>query len=244
VTLLDEALAAHGGLARWRAAGRVHARARSGGFLLRTRVPGNRFADYRITVDLAAPASVIDPFPEPGVRGVFDRGAVRLESDDGEVLDSRGDPRPEFFGRAGLRRTLRWDPLDATYFAGYAMWNYLSFPLLLTRPGVEVVELPSWRSDGEDLRRLRVDFPEDVDTHSRRQTFYFDSGGLLRRHDYVAEVVGRWAKAAHMCADHVEADGLVFPSRRWVRPIGARNRPLPMPTMVWIELTDLRVETG
>jgi hypothetical protein len=109
---------------------------------------------------------------------------------------------------------------------------------------VDVTELSSWVSNGQELRRLRVNFPEDLDTHSRRQTFYVDSGGLLRRHDYVAEVVGRWAKAAHLCADHVEADGLVFPSRRWVRPIGPRNRPLPMPTMVWIELTDLRVETG
>jgi hypothetical protein len=241
VTLLDEVLAAHGGLARWRAARRVHAGGRSGGFLLRTRVPGNRLASYRIIVDLTKPWAFIDPFPEPGVRGVFDDGAVRLERDDGEVLDSRGDPRPEFFGRTGLRRNLRWGALDAAYFAGYAMWNYLSFPLLLTRPEVDVTELSSWVSNGQELRRLRVNFPEDLDTHSRRQTFYVDSGGLLRRHDYVAEVVGRWAKAAHLCADHVEADGLVFPSRRWVRPIGPRNRPLPMPTMVWIELTDLRV---
>jgi hypothetical protein len=244
MTLVEEVLQAHGGADRWEAVRRIHARARSGGFLLRSRVPGTRFADYGLTVDLGERRTVLDPFPEPGVRGVFEAGAARLERDDGEVLDSRGNPRPAFFGRAGLRRNLRWDALDATYFAGYAMWNYLSFPLLLTRPGVEVSQLPSWRSDGEDLRRLRVEFPEDVDTHSRSQTFYLDSGGLLRRHDYVAEVVGRWAKAAHMCADHVEADGLVFPSRRWVRPIGPRNRPLPMPTMVWIELTDLRVETG
>jgi hypothetical protein len=244
VTLLDEALAAHGGVARWEAAQRIHARARSGGFLLRTRAPGNRFADYRVTVDLAESRSFLDPFPEPGVRGVFDRGAVRLERAGGEVVASRSDPRRAFFGRSGLRRNFRWDALDATYFAGYAMWNYLSFPLLLTMPGMETRELAPWRSDGTQLRRLQADFPEGVDTHSRRQTFYFDAGGLLRRHDYVAEVVGGWARAAHMCADHVEADGLVFPSRRWVRPIGPGNRPLPIPTIVRINLTDLSVESG
>ena len=53
--LLEEVLEAHGGLERWRAARSITARVRSGGFLLRTRVPGNRFADYRITVEPAEP---------------------------------------------------------------------------------------------------------------------------------------------------------------------------------------------
>jgi hypothetical protein len=244
MTLVDEVLEAHGGAARWAAAQRVRARARSGGFLLRSRVPGSRFADYRLTVDLDERRTVLDPFPEPGVRGVFDRGAVRLEREDGEVMASRADPRPAFLGRAGLRRNLRWDPLDATYFAGYAMWNYLSFPSLLLHPGVEVREVSSWCAQGEELRRLEVHFPEGLDTHSPHQTFYIDARGLLRRHDYVASVVGRWARAAHMCADHVKADGLTFPTRRWVRPIGPRNRPLPFPTLVWIRITDLTVESG
>jgi hypothetical protein len=244
VTLLEEVLEVHGGAARWQAAQRVHARARSGGFLLRSRVPGTRFADYRLTVDLDARTTILDPFPEPGLRGVFERGETRVEREDGEVVASRTEPRKAFFGRAGVRRNLRWDALDATYFAGYAMWNYLSFPPLLLQPGVAVRELSPWRSDGEELRRLEADFPAGLDTHSPRQTFYIDAGGRLRRHDYVAEVVGRWARAAHLCADHENADGLLFPTRRWVRPIGPRNRPLPFPTMVWIHVTDLRVESG
>lgn len=244
MTLLEEVLEAHGGAGRWNAARRIHADVRSGGLLLRTRVPGTRLANYRVTVELAEPYAVMDPFPTPAMRGVFDRGEARLERGDGEVAASRGQPRTAFFGRSGLRRNLRWDALDATYFAGYAMWNYMSFPLLLTRPGVEAREISPWRSDGEELRRLEVEFPETLDTHSRRQTFYLDADGLVRRHDYVAEVVGGWARAAHLCADHVEAGGLVFPTRRRVRPIGPRNRPLPFPTLVWIQLADLHVETG
>lgn len=244
MTLLDEVLEAHGGDARWRAVRRVRARARSGGFLLRTRVPGTRFADYHLTVDLDQRRTVFDPFPEPGVRGVFNGGEVCLERGAGEVLATRSEPRKEFFGRSGLRRNIRWDPLDATYFAGYAMWNYLSFPLLLTREDVEVREIAPWNSDGEELRRLEATFPDGLDTHSPQQTFYFDARGVLVRHDYVADVVGRWARAAHLCADHVEAGGLLFPTRRWVRPIGPGNRPLRVPTMVWIQLTDLEVESG
>ena len=240
MTLLDEVFEAYGGTARWEAARRVRARGRSGGLLLRTRVPGSRFADYRLTVELGERRTVLDPFPEPGVRGVFERGSVRLERGDGDVLASREEPRRAFFGLEGVRRSIRWDALDATYFAGYAMWNYLSFPRLLTLPDVAVHELEPWLG----LRRLRVDFAKGLDTHSPRQTFYFDSRGLLVRHDYTADVVGRWARAAHLCADHVTADGLVFPTRRRVQPIGPRSRPAPFPTMVWIELTELHVDTG
>jgi hypothetical protein len=53
--LLGEVLEAHGGLERWRAARTVRARVRSGGLLVRTRVPGNRFADYRLTVAVDQP---------------------------------------------------------------------------------------------------------------------------------------------------------------------------------------------
>ena len=140
MTLLDEVMEAHGGLERWRAARSVHARVRSGGLLIRTRIPGNRFADYRLTVDVHEPRAVMEPFPRAGQRGVFERGEARIERDDGEVLASRSDPRAAFFGASGLRRNLRWDPLDSAYFAGYAMWNYLTTPYLLTSDGLEVSE--------------------------------------------------------------------------------------------------------
>lgn len=243
VGLLDEVLEAHGGLERWRGARRIHARVRSGGLLVRTRMPGLRFADYRLTVTLDEPRAVMDPFPRQRERGVFDGGAVRIETSDGEVVSTRADPRPEFFGRSGLRRNVRWDPLDGSYFAGYAMWNYLATPLLLTRHGVELSEGGTWREGDETWRRLDAVFDGSFDTHSPRQTFYFDTHGLLRRHDYVAEVVGGWARAAHLCADHAQAGGLVFPTRRWVRPRGPGGRPMPAPTLVSLEISDLRVES-
>lgn len=186
---------------------------------------------------------MFDPFPRDRQRGVFQRGAARIESHDGEVISSRASARAAFFGRSGLRRNIRWDPLDAVYFAGYAMWNYLTFPYLLTREGVEVSDGDTWPEGGETWRRLDATFPPYIDTHSSRQTFYVDAGGRLRRHDYVPEVIGRWARAALFCADHVQAGGLLFPTRRWVHPLGPGNRSLPFPTLVSLQLTDLRVET-
>lgn len=242
-TLLDDVLDAHGGLERWRTAATVHAHVRSGGLLMRTRVPGNRFADYRITAHVQEARTILDPFPRDGQRGVFENGTVRIESNAGQVISSRTNPRAVFFGRSGLRRNIRWDPLDSVYFAGYAMWNYLTTPYLLTRDGVEVGEGEKWQEEGQTWRRLNVKFPPHIDTHSPRQTFYFDTSGLLRRHDYCPEVIGRWARAAHYCADPLTTGGFVFPTRRWVRPIGPDNRSLPFPTLVSLQLTDLRVET-
>jgi hypothetical protein len=177
----------------------------------------------------------------PGRRGVFDHGSVRIEAADGGVLEFRERPRERFFGRSGLRRNLRWDGLDAGYFAGYAWWNYLTTPYLLAREAVSAIEIEPWREGGETWRRLEAIFPDDLDTHSPRQVFYYDRELRLRRHDYVAEIIGRWARAAHLCADHVEVEGLVFPTRRRVVPRGPGNRPLPAPTLVSLQLSSIEV---
>jgi hypothetical protein len=244
MTLLEDVLDAHGGRRRWASVRTIRGRVRSGGLLIRTRVPSNRLRDGRIEVSVGEPVGFATPFPRDGQRGVFDHGTVRIETLDGEVLASRDRPRELFFGRAGLRRNLRWDPLDAIYFVGYAWWNYLNAPYLLAREGVAVREIEPWREAGgnETWRRLEAHFPADLDTHSPRQLFYYDSEFRLRRHDYTAEVVGGWARAAHMCADHVEVDGLVFPTRRWVRPVGPGNRPLAFPTLVSLQLSEIEVE--
>jgi hypothetical protein len=56
-------------------------------------------------------------------------------------------------------------------------------------------------------------------------------------------VIGRWARSAHYCADHVQAGGLLFPTRRRVLLIGPGNRSLQFPATVSLQLTDVRVET-
>jgi hypothetical protein len=38
--------------------------------------------------------------------------------------------------------------LQLAYFAGYAMWTYLSEPYSLTLPGVHTEELGKWNEDG------------------------------------------------------------------------------------------------
>jgi hypothetical protein len=237
--LLEEVLAAHGGLERWEAVTALSARGRFGG-LLRSRFPGNRMADVDVRVSLAAQHAVFSGFPTEGQRAVFDRGDVRIETCEGEVIERRPNARQAFAGLGGLRRSVRWDALDAAYFAGYAWWNYLATPGLLSRDGVTTTE----RAAGarETWRRLDVCFPMDLHTHSRRQTFHVDANGLIRRHDYVVEPIGRWAHASHLCDDHQQIAGLVLPTRRRVRARGPGGRALAKPVLVALDIEEIEVE--
>jgi hypothetical protein len=87
---------------------------------------------------------------------------------------------------------------------------------------------------------LQVTFPTDIPTHCRKQVFYVDESRHLRRLDYTAEVVGRWAHAAHLCENYRNFGGLKAPTRRRVRPILFGSRPLPAPTLVAIEVHNIR----
>lgn len=242
--LLAEVLEAHGGEERWRTAREIRAHVRTRGLLLTTRAPRDMYPDYEITIRVGEPWARFEIAGTDEVAG-FDRDRVWREGPGGETIEARDDPRSLFFGRPGLRRNLRWDRLDLTYFAGYAMWNYLTSPLLLTRPDVEVGEREPWRSpSGETWRRLDARFAPGLHTHSPGQTFWVGADGLLRRHDYTAEVVGGWAKAAHTLSAHRVFDGLVFPTERRVTPRRANLRALSGPTLVGLSLDRIAVAFG
>jgi hypothetical protein len=222
VTLLDQVLEAHGGLEAWRSAREIGAEIRSGGFALLSKGIARPFRHYETRVAVDRPRTVIEPYPRPGRRGVFEGDSVRIESDDGGTLAARHDVRRLF---PGVRRRLRWDHLDGLYFAGYALWNYLTTPLLLTRAQVK-----------EDGRLLRVTFPPEIPTHSAEQVFHVDERGLITRLDYTADVIGGWARAKHRCDAYREFDGVMFPTRRRVTPVG-----LPFPLLVRLDLERVAV---
>jgi hypothetical protein len=239
--LLDEVLTAHGGVERWQSVSGITAQGRVAG-LLPKRFAGNKLATFNFQVRVAEQVTVINDFPQAGKRAVFDRGVVRIETHDGEQLVSRLDARSAFFGLGGVRRNVHWDPLDVAYFAGYASWNYLTSPFLLTRSDIAVAEGDKWQERGETWRRLEVQFPRDFHTHCEKQTFYVDTHGLIRRHDFVAEPVGRWASAALYCDMHREIDGLLFPTRRRVLPRGPGSRALPRPTLLALNFDEIEIE--
>jgi hypothetical protein len=233
--LLAEALEAHGRYA-YDAATEISARVRCGGWAFPLRFKRRAFSDFRGTVSTREPRTVISPYPGPGRRGIFDRGTVRIETDAGEVLDERRDPRPAF---RSFRRNIWWDDLDLLYFGGYALWGYLNAPFMFRRPGFRVEEAEPWQEDGERWRGLRVRFPDDFPAHSPEQVYYFDDQGLLRRNDYTAEVFGSWAKATHYCWDDQRFGGLVLPTRRKAMPRRRSGKALRAVALVSIDIDDV-----
>lgn len=238
--LLDEVLEAHGGADRWRSVSSITAQGRITG-LLPKRFAGNKLASFTFEVRTTKQHTRVHDFPQVGQDAVFDEGDVRIETLDGAVVGTRADPRSAFFGASGTRRNFYWDAFDVAYFAGYASWNYLSSPWLLAREGVEVRDGELWQENGESWRQLEAHFPPGFHTHCVVQTFYVDAEGLIRRHDFTAEPVGRWASAALYCDEHREVQGLTFPTHRRVLPRGL-GRVLPHPILLDLRFDEISVE--
>ena len=216
MTLLDEALAAHGGADALDGVEALTIELRGGGLAFRSHGLPSEFTVHA-RIDAHRPHVAFSDLLGTGRDAVFTAQRVTVGDD---ALDNPRD-------RLGTKR-LRWDHLDFAYFSGYALWNYVTTPWLLTR--AETEELPR--------RRLRARFPPEIPTHSRVQTFHFDEDGLLTRLDYTAEPFGRWARAAHVCGEHRPFGPIVAPARRRVTP-RLFGRAAPGPTLVHIEVLSI-----
>jgi hypothetical protein len=236
-SLLRRALDAHGGLDRWRRFEHVSARLRNDGVLWALKGQQGVLDDVRVRVALRREWASHSPFVESNWRTSFEPQRVAIETTDGRVVEERLRPRDSFAGH-GLDTP--WDRLQLAYFAGYAMWTYLTVPFVFATDGVATEELPPWSENGESWRRLKVTFPSGIATHSTVQTFYFGSDGLLKRHDYDTDVLGG-TPAAHYVDDYEETSGIRFPTRRKVLRRMPAGTASPEPLIVTIALSEMEV---
>ena len=128
-----------------------------------------------------------------------------------------------------------WDDLHVTYFNSYALWTYLTIPFLYTYPGFITEELEPWHEDGEIWRTLCATFPEGIASHTRQQILYFGPDGLLRRHEYMVDVLGG-ARGVNYAHDYREVDGISVPMKRRVYSYDADKRKIPEPVLVAIDV--------
>ena len=191
MSLLEECLAAYGGLERWRGEEAVEVRVSARGMAFRMKGDGRPLTGTRCRVRTTGQQVEFFDWPAPGESAILTSEEARI----GER--SRGQPR---FGR-------RWDELDFLAFGGAAMWTYMSLPFVLADWGAE--ELPG--------RRLRFRVPEPIRSHCREQTLHLDESCLIVRHEYVAEAFGSWSRAMHVSSRFETFDGLPVPTRRRVR---------------------------
>jgi len=222
VALVERAIAAHGGLRQWMATTSVRLPfVHGGGPLLRLKGYGNTFpAPREYEVRPHECITLFHGYPDGQHRGRFASGSVSLECADGRgtVAVSR-DHRATLRGLAKYRR---WSPLDALYFFGYALWHYHTVPFTLPHARLVRVLVIEGVPAGVDVL-----IPPDVITHSRRQQFYFGQDGRIARHDYVADVVGAWARGSHFWEDYRDSGGLAIAHRRRV-VVRLGRQPLPI----------------
>jgi hypothetical protein len=228
--LLDIAITAHGDLGRWRSLDRLTAKVSAGGVLWGMKGQPGVLKDYTITLTPNLQSATMAPFAAPDLRATYTPERVAVETADGRLVEDRTNPRASFSGH-----TLQtpWDRLHAAYFAGYAMWNYLTEPFTWAEPGFSTVELETWR-------RLQVTFPERIATHSHVQTYYIDAQGLIRRHDYFVDILGpAETPSAHYTWGHQTFDGFVFPTQHSVHPTDKNGRKVEEPVIISIDVEDI-----
>ena len=232
--LLRRAVTAHGGIDRFNQFKTVSASVESGGALWElTGQPA--VAGTHVTVDLHQEHVSFTLSGLPNQRVVFTPQRVAVETTSGAVIAERTNPRAAFAGHA-LQTS--WDMLDRFYFSGYALWTYLTVPFSLTWAGFEVAEIEPWQEQQETWRRLWVRFPPSIASHSTEQTFYFSADGLLRRHDYVVEILGN-SPGAHYVSDYQDVSGIRIPMKRRVFTLQPDNTPALDRLVVSIDLSEI-----
>ena len=212
--LVDFILAKHGGAERWEGAETISAQVNVYGAFWPYKGQPDLLGIETVTADLRRQRISMTPYGE-GRTLHFDAAEdlVTITDAGGRVVDSLSAPRQSM---AGYQADTQWSATQMGYFISYATWTYLAEPLLFTLPGVQTREIDPWDEDGETWRRLEVTFPDSINSHSKVQTYYFDSeSGLQRRMDYDVEVNG-WARVGHYTSEHNDFDGLSAPTRRRV----------------------------
>jgi hypothetical protein len=220
--LLDLAITAHGGWDRWQRLKQISAHFTASGAVWHVKQQVGAFADARIVIDPHQPRAEYSGWPEAGTKGVWQPQRTAIVSDAGEPIAQRDAPRSAF---AGHVLSTPWDAQNALYFAGYALWTYLTTPFLFRLPGFQTEELRAWDENGDTWRRLKVTFPPGVPSHSAEQVFYFNSEGVLQRHDYSVDIMGG-TSSCHYVGEHRVLGGILFPTKRRVYSKTPDNKPM------------------
>jgi hypothetical protein len=233
-SLLKLAIEAHGGVDRWNHLKSLKASLSVTGGIWEVKGKKDILKDIRIELPLHE-ERLVTHFVGQNKRFVFTPRQVSIEDEQGHLIEKRDEPRRAF---AGQKFETPWDDLHVAYFDSYALWTYLTIPFLYTYPGFVVEELRPWQEDGEEWRPLKAIFPDDIASHTREQISYFGQDGLLRRHEYVVDVMGG-ARGLNYAYDYREVNGIKVPITRRVVGFDENKRKIPAPVLVAIDIREI-----
>jgi len=232
--LLDFVVEAHGGLKRWDEVETVSAHLIQGGVTWEMVGQKGVLDDVFVTASLHEERVSHYPFGAAG-RSVFTPERVVIEDDDGTVVEALDQPRASF---AGHTVQTPWTAPELAYFAGTAMWTYLTQPFTFTLPGLDTSELEPWQENGERWRRLRVAWPGNLASLGAVLTVYVGEDGLIRREDYDVEIMGGSA-GAHYMSGYTRVAGIMLPTGHRILPRTPEGQALTEPLLISIDLSEI-----
>ncbi|WP_263359102.1 hypothetical protein [Acidicapsa ligni] len=234
--LLHLAVEAHGGLAQWNSFSRLEADASIGGALWHLKGRPDVLKNIHVSAELHE-QWISTLLLDSDHRLTLAAGDIVLESGSDEGRRVREQPREAF---AGQLAETPWDDFHVGYFSNYALWTYFTIPFLFTYPGFVTQELEPWYENNEVWRPLQVIFPSNIASHTHRQISYFGPDGLLRRHEYTVDVLGS-AKGVNYALGYREVNGIQIPTQRRVFACDDSKQKIPVPLLVSIDLTNIRL---
>jgi len=236
--LLKFTIDAHGGLAQWNTFNSISARLLCGGVTWPMKGHNDVMNDLHVTVDFKKQWVSHSPFINTDWHTAYSPTRVAIEDAHGDTVEELFEPRASFQGHS---IETPWSNLQLAYFVGYAMWTYFNAPFIFASEGFEVTEIDPWQENGETWRRLQVIFPTHIASHGTTQIFYIGPDGLIRRHDYVVDILGG-SSAAHYSYDYIDVAGIKIATKRLVYALQEDNTPLlPEPLLVSIDLSEIEL---
>lgn len=229
--LLKLAVDAHGGLDRWNTFTRMVAPVSISGAIWDFKQQPGLLLDKTLEIDTQQQKLSITPFTGADLRSTFVPGRLAIETLSGKTVEEHENPLSLFEGHTFATP---WNRLHVAYFVSEALWTYLTLPFLYTYPGFVCEEIAPWREDGEEWRRLKVQFPSTVESHTREQVTYFGPDGLMRRHDYTVDIL-QGNTGANYSTEFRDFQGIKLPTRRRIYAYDAQGQKVPEPLLVSLD---------
>src|SRR5271155_4498219 len=232
--LLDLAVKAQGGLARWNEVNTITVAASITGAIWYVKGKPDILKNVVITAETRRERVTLD-FPGQDKRAIFQPNRVVIEKLDGTLIEARDNPEKSFEGQ---QRETPWDDIHVAYFVGEALWTYLNTPFLYTHEGFATEEIAPIQVEAETWRRLKVTFPDNIKSHTRDQISCFGPDFLLRRHDYTVDILGG-ATGLNYASDYRNVDGIIVPAKRRVYAYEGDYQLVKEPLLVAIDMGEI-----
>src|SRR6478752_9942965 len=133
MALLDDAIDACGGLARWNSLSRFTLHLSVGGTLFSCAGHAREFKDVTAEGSTRTQSVRFTGITGGEYSGSFQPDAITIESLDGEVFRAWPNPSLAF---PEVDPSALADELHLIFFCGVAIWSYLTIPFLLAHPDV------------------------------------------------------------------------------------------------------------